>query len=311
VGLLVEGKWVESDVRIGGKSKKGEFLRKPVSFRGQISAKGPHAPDSGRYHLYVSLACPWAHRTLIMRKLKGLESHITYDVVSPNMLDEGWSFKDDYDSLSKDSLYSFEFLRDVYTKADPQFTGRVTVPILWDKKQETIVNNESSEIIRIFNKEFNSLTGNSDNYFPTEFTKEIEEWNELIYPNINNGVYRCGFARTQEAYEEAFEDLFLALNKVDEHLKKEDWLVGGQVTEADIRLFPTLVRFDHVYHTHFKCNGRLIAQYKGLQSFLDRFLGLPGVKETVNLGHIKQHYFYSHDTINPSRLVAQGPIPSP
>ena len=308
MGQLVEGKWVDSDVRVGAKSSRGEFLRKPVTFRNHISNESEFLPESGRYHLYVSYACPWAHRTLIMRNLKGLKDHISVDVVSPVMLGDGWTFKKDFDRVPHDSLFGFEFLRDVYTKSDPRFTGRVTVPILWDKKTGQIVNNESSEIIRIFNSEFNSLTGNQDDYYPEELHKEIEAWNDLIYPNINNGVYRCGFARSQEAYEEAFDGLFSALDKVNQTLEEKKWLCGDKFTEADIRLFPTLARFDSVYHTHFKCNGKLISQYEGLSRYLKTFLEIEGIRETLNLEHIKHHYFYSHETVNPSRVVAKGPL---
>lgn len=308
MGQLVNGEWVQTDVRQGKENAKGEFLRKPVTFRNQVEPGGTFPPEAQRYHLYVSFACPWAHRTLIMRQLKGLSELIPFSVVSPWMLNDGWSFKKDFDSVPEDPVNKAEFLREIYIKADARFTGRVTVPILWDKKQNTIVNNESSEIIRIFNTQFNELTGNFDDYYPEPLRNQIDEWNERIYNSVNNGVYRCGFATSQEAYNEAYRELFERLNELDDHLKNNKWLCGDTLTEADLRLFPTLIRFDSVYHTHFKCNGKLIAEYDGLSRFTNSFLKLPGIAETVNMDHIKQHYYYSHETINPSRIVPNGPL---
>ena len=308
MGQLVNGKWIETDVRAGEKNDRGEFIRKPMSFRGTISKNGDHPPKAGRYHLYVSYACPWAHRTLIMRVLKGLQNAISIDVVSPNMMSDGWSFLKDYDQIPHDSLFGKDFLREVYVKADPNFTGRVTVPVLWDKKNETIVNNESSEIIRILNSEFEDFASNRTDYFPEENRAAIEKWNDIIYPNINNGVYRCGFARSQTAYNEAFSQLFNTLDRVESHLAESTFLVGESLTEADIRLFTTLIRFDDVYHTHFKCNGKLIREYPHLSTYVDRILHIEGVRDTINMDHIKQHYYFSHDSINPSRIVARGPL---
>jgi putative glutathione S-transferase len=308
MGQLIDGVWTQIDIRDGEKNDKGEFIRKPVTFRSHISPESSHPPESHRYHLYVSYACPWAHRALITRKLKGLEEHISFSVVSPYMENDGWTFLHDFDSTPDDPIFHSQFLREIYLLADPKFTGRVTVPVLWDKKANTIVNNESSEILRIFNSEFDSLATNKINLYPQPLRSEIDRWNERIYNSINNGVYRCGFAKTQEAYNRAFEELFTSLEEVDKHLQKHPFLVSNQLTEADVRLFPTLVRFDPVYHTHFKCNGRLIAQYKGLSSFLKRFLEIPGVNETLNMSHIKAHYYHSHKAINPTGIVAGGPL---
>lgn len=308
MGHLVNGQWEQIDVTQGEKNSKGEFLRKPMSFRNWISNGGPFQPESDRYHLYVSYACPWAHRALLMRALKGLQDHISVDVVSPIMLDDGWSFQKDHDDIPNDSLFNKKFLRDVYTTADSKFTGKVTVPVLWDKKENTIVNNESSEIIRIFNSSFNSITKNDKDFYPEKHQSEIEIWNEKIYPNINNGVYRCGFAQSQEAYEEAFVCLFKTLEELDQRFKNNKYLVGESITEADIRLFPTLIRFDSVYHTHFKCNGKLIREYKNINRFVDDFMALDGIKETINLDHVKKHYYFSHTSINPMQIVPLGPV---
>lgn len=308
MGQMINGIWKQTDVRDGEKNEKGEFLRKPVTFRNQISNEGLFLPEKDRYHLYVSLACPWAHRTLIFRELKDLQNIISLSVVSPNMLEDGWTFYHDFDAVPDDPLFESEFLREIYLKADSKFTGRVTVPVLWDKKQETIVNNESSEIIRMFNSEFNEITNNQADYYPAMIREQIDKWNQLIYKNINNGVYRCGFAKTQLAYNEAFDELYSALNDVEEQLSESKYLAGDQLTEADLRLFPTLIRFDEVYHTHFKCNGKLIREYKNLSRLMNEITMLPGIKNTINMKHIKQHYYYSHPSINPSRIVPKGVI---
>lgn len=308
MGQLINGEWVKTDVREGKKNSKGEFLREPVTFRNQIKKDGRFQPESQRYHLYVSYACPWAHRTLLMRALKDLKEHISVSVVSPLMLEDGWSFKKDFDDIPEDPLFQKEFLREIYLQTDSRFTGKVTVPVLFDKKEEVIVNNESSEIIRMFNTEFDEITGNQEDYYPRDLRPEIDRWNEEIYPKVNNGVYRCGFATSQEAYEEAFDELFECLSKVDQRLQESKYLCGDRLTEADIRLFPTLYRFDPVYHTHFKCNGRLIAQYEGLSRLLKDFLSMEKIRDTIHLDHIKAHYYYSHVSINPSRLIAKGPL---
>ncbi len=302
MGKLVEGVW--HDVWYDTKESGGKFVREDAGFRGWIEPEfdAPFPAESGRYHLYVSLACPWAHRTLIFRELKGLTDHISVSVVSADMLSEGWQFD------SPEPLFGFTRTHQLYTKAKPDYTGRVTVPILWDKKTNTIVSNESSEIIRMFNSAFNSLTGNIDDYYPDALHEEIDHWNEFVYPNINNGVYRCGFATTQEAYEEAYEQLFYALDKVDAHLASSRYLAGNQITEADWRLFTTLVRFDAVYVGHFKCNKKRIADYENIQGYLKELYQVAGVKQTTNFDHIKRHYYFSHIGINPTQVVPKGPV---
>lgn len=306
MGLLVNGQWVDQwyDTKI----TKGEFVRKESSFRHWIKADGstPFRPEAGRYHLYVSLACPWAHRTLIFRKLKNLEDVISLSVVDPIMLENGWEFHDTPGSIP-DSLNNAAYLHQVYTKADSEYTGRVTVPVLWDKKTATIVSNESSEIIRMFNSEFNDLTGNQDDYYPESLRELIDQTNDYVYGNINNGVYKCGFATTQGAYAEAFENLFLALEELEQRLMKSSYLLGDQITEADWRLFTTLVRFDAVYVGHFKCNKKRIADYPALTRYVKDLYNQSGIKETVDMDHIKRHYYVSHTTINPTGVVPVGP----
>ncbi|OQQ05289.1 glutathione-dependent reductase [Vibrio campbellii] len=301
MGKLVEGVW--HDVWYETKSSGGKFVREDAGFRNWIKNK-PDAtfqPESGRYHLYVSLACPWAHRTLIFRKLKGLEKHIDVTVVCPDMLSEGWQMG------LPEPLFGHTRMHQIYTQAKPDYTGRVTVPVLWDKKTNTIVSNESSEIIRMFNSEFNELTGNHDDYYPEQLQSVIDEWNDYIYPNVNNGVYRCGFATTQEAYEEAFDSLFAALDKIDAHLATHRYLAGNKITEADWRLFTTLVRFDAVYVGHFKCNKQRIADYQNIQGYLKELYQVEGVAETTDFYHIKRHYYFSHTGINPTQVVPKGP----
>lgn len=302
MGQLINGKWKVQTVATT--NEDGEYDRIPRSFLGRINSS---EAEKGRYHLYVSYACPWAHRTLIYRSLKGLDDIISVSVVSPEMLDDGWVFNPEFPGATKDHLYDSDFLREIYTKADPEITTSVTVPILWDKKKETIVNNESSEIIRIFNDAFNELTGNKSDYYPEELKSEIDKWNELIYPNVNNGVYRCGFAKTQKAYEEAFDNLFATLEKIENHLEGKDYLVGDTLTEADIRLYPTLVRFDAVYVGHFKCNLKRIKDYPNLSRYLKNLYEQKGFSETTNLEHIKRHYYYSHEDLNPHQIVPKGP----
>lgn len=306
MGLLVEGKWV--DQWYDTKSSGGNFKRQESQFRDSINQQpgAKYSPESKRYHLYVSLACPWAHRALIFRKLKGLEAHIDVSVVSPDMLGNGWEF-DEYPGATGDKLYDFEFMHQVYTKAQSAASTRVTVPVLWDKKTQSIVNNESSEIIRIFNREFNSLTGNELDFYPEEKRAEIDEINEFVYHSINNGVYKAGFATTQDAYEQAVVDLFNALDSLDTKLGKQRYLTGDTVTEADWRLFTTLVRFDAVYVGHFKCNLRRIADYTNLSGYLRELYQYPGIAETVNFDHIKRHYYFSHTMINPTQVIPLGP----
>ncbi len=301
MGKLVEGVW--QDVWYDTKSSGGKFVREDAGFRNWIKNE-PDAefpPESGRYHLYVSLACPWAHRTLIFRKLKGLEPHIDVTVVCPDMLSQGWQMG------LPEPLFGHTRLHQIYTQAKSDYTGRVTVPVLWDKKTNTIVSNESSEIIRMFNSAFNELTGNFDDYYPEHLQSSIDAWNEFIYPNVNNGVYRCGFATTQDAYEEAFDSLFAALDKIDAHLASHRYLAGNQITEADWRLFTTLVRFDAVYVGHFKCNKKRIADYVHIQGYLKELYQIDGVAETTDFYHIKRHYYFSHTGINPTQVVPKGP----
>lgn len=313
MGLLVDGKW--HDRWYDTKKSNGEFIREDAQYRNWINADGSAGPtgnggfiaEADRYHLYVSLACPWAHRTLIFRELKSLQDIISVSVVHPHMLEQGWSFADDFEEASGDHLYGHSYLHQIYTQNKADYSGRVTVPVLWDKKQKCIVNNESSEIIRMLNTAFNHLTNNHDDYYPESLRQEINEINEFVYRNINNGVYRTGFATTQTAYEKAFQGLFSALDAIDKRLETQRYLVGERLTEADWRLFTTLVRFDAVYVGHFKCNLKRIDDYPNLSGYLRELYQYPGVKQTVNLAHIKEHYYYSHTTINPTRVVPLGP----
>ena len=313
MGQLVDGVW--NDAWYDTKSTGGKFVRSTSKFRNWGTADGAPGPtgeggfaaEAGRYHLYVSLACPWAHRTLIFRALKGLEGLIEVSVVHPDMLGDGWTFSQDYPGATGDRLYGLAFARDIYLKADPQISGRVTVPVLWDRKRETIVSNESSEIIRMFNSAFDGLTGNADDYWPEPLRDEIEAVNAPIYDNVNNGVYKSGFATTQEAYENAVTGVFEELDRLEDRLSGQRYLLGERVTEADWRLFTTLVRFDPVYHGHFKCNRRRIVDYPALWAYTRELYQWPGVAETVNFDHITRHYHYSHETINPHRIVPVGP----
>ena len=306
MGLLVEGKW--ADQWYETQSTGGRYVRKDSAFRSFVRADGstPFAGEAGRYHLYVSLACPWAHRTLIFRKLKGLEGAISLSVVDPYMLEQGWTFSR-VEGAIPDSIHGSRYLHEIYTHADLKYTGRVTVPVLWDRKTDTIVNNESSEIIRMFNSEFDAIGNDDLEFYPAALRAEIDEINDFIYPRINNGVYRCGFATTQAAYEEAFGELFDALDAIEDRLSKQRYLVGDRATEADWRLFTTLVRFDAVYVGHFKCNLRRIADYPHLSGYLRELYQTPGIAETVNFSHIKNHYYGSHGTINPTGIVPVGP----
>lgn len=306
MGLLVDGKW--QDKWYDTSKSGGKFERQASKFRAGISndESAEFPVESGRYHLYVSLACPWAHRTLIFRKLKNLEEHIDVSVVHPNMLDNGWEFGD-YPAATGDNLYGFDYAYQIYTKDNPNITTRVTVPILWDKKAERIVNNESAEIIRIFNSSFNTLTGNNDDYYPSDLQTEINSINELVYDNINNGVYKAGFATTQAAYEDAVFAVFRVLDIIEKRLSGQRYLVGSTITEADWRLFTTLIRFDAVYHGHFKCNVKQIADYPNIFGYMKELYQVPGIAETVNFDHIKRHYYYSHTMINPTQVIPVGP----
>ncbi len=327
MGLLVKGQWV--DKWYDTKKSGGEFVRSDSQYRHWITANGKadelsrlhngnadsdmtiFKAEADRYHLYVSLACPWAHRTLIFRELKGLRDLISVSVVHPYMLENGWEFGKDESEIKspvmKDELFNSDYVYQIYTRNNPEYSGRVTVPILWDKKEQCIVSNESSEIIRMFNSAFNHLTDNNDDYYQEQDRKEIDEINSLIYDGVNNGVYRAGFATTQEAYEKAFKKLFATLDSLDERLGSSRYLIGDKITEADWRLFTTLVRFDAVYVGHFKCNLKRIADYKHLSGYLKELYQYPNIKGTVNFEHIKEHYYYSHDTINPTRIVPLGP----
>lgn len=301
MGLLVDGQW--HDQWYDTKSSDGRFIRQEAQFRHNIGSDDFPA-ESGRYHLFVSLACPWAHRTLIFRALKDLEEHISVTVVDPLMLENGWEFS----SVSEHNpIEGVDFMHQIYTLADPNYSGRVTVPVLWDKQQQRIVNNESAEIIRILNTAFNDLTGNQQDYYPNASRADIDAINEQVYDTINNGVYRCGFATSQGAYQEAFTELFDNLDHIEQRLSQQRYLVGNNITEADWRLFTTLVRFDAVYYGHFKTNLRRIEDYPNISEYLRELYQIPGVANTVNMAHIKQHYYMSHTMINPTQVVPAGP----
>ncbi len=314
MGLLVEGKW--HDTWYDTESTGGAFKRSAAQFRNWLTADGSAGPsgkggfkaESGRYHLYVSYACPWAHRTLIFRELKGLSDLVTVSVVHPDMLDKGWTFVRDNDGATGDNLYGLDFAHQVYTKADPGYSGRVTVPILWDKQLETIVSNESSEIIRMFNSAFNGITGNTDDYWPEAMRDDIEEVNARVYSDVNNGVYKSGFATTQAAYDAAVAPLFDTLDWLENRLSASRYLLGDRITEADWRLFTTLIRFDPVYHLHFKCNRRRLIDYPNLWAYTRELYQWPGIAPTVNMTHIVRHYHYSHDSINPHRIIPVNPV---
>jgi putative glutathione S-transferase len=314
MGLLIDGVWKTDwyDTEATG----GAFVRDTARFRHWITPDGRPGPtgeggfaaEAGRYHLYVSLACPWAHRTLIFRALKGLEDVIGVSAVSPYMGEDGWTFRQDFPGVTGDRLFGETYLRDVYLRANPKASGRVTVPALWDRLSGTIVSNESSEIIRMLNSAFDGLTGNRLDFYPERLRAEIDALNAEIYETVNNGVYRAGFATTQEAYEAAVLPLFETLDALEARLARNRYLVGDRLTEADWRLFTTLVRFDAVYHGHFKCNLRRIVDYPNLSGWLRELHQIPGVAGTVAMDHIKTHYYASHATINPTGIVPAGPI---
>ena len=314
MGLLIDGRWSTNwyDTSKSG----GHFVRETARHRNWITVDGASGPtgeggfatESGRYHLYVSYACPWAHRTLIFRLLKDLTDHVSISVVHPLMLENGWSFEKDDHGAAGDDLLGCEYLHQIYTRNAPGASGRVTVPVLWDKKRQRIVSNESSEIIRMFNSAFDCITGNRDDYWPEELRDEIEEVNVDIYENVNNGVYRTGFATTVRAYEESVTRLFDALDRLEARLSAQRYLMGDKVTEADWRFFPTLVRFDPVYVGHFKCNIRRIADYPALSGYMRELYQIPGIAGTVVMSHIKQHYYGSHPTLNPTGIVPAGPL---
>jgi glutathionyl-hydroquinone reductase len=315
MGLLANGEW--RDEWYDTESTGGEFVRQDAVFRNWVTADGapgPHgeggfAAEAGRYHLYVSLACPWAHRTLIFRALKGLEDAISVSVVHPHMLENGWEFRasDAGAFTAGDPLYGHDHLWQLYLHAKPDYSGRATVPVLWDRERETIVSNESADIIRMLNGEFAAHAGSGADYYPEPLRAEIDEVNARVYKCVNNGVYRCGFATSQRAYERAWHALFEALDWLDARLAKRRYLVGEQLTEADWRLFTTLLRFDPVYYSHFKANRRRIRDYPQLSGYTRELYQVPGVAATVNIEHIKQHYYHSHRMINPTGIVPLGP----
>jgi len=313
MGLLQNGQWVDKWYET--KSTNGQFMRVDAQFRNWITADGSAGPsgengfkaDIDRYHLYISHACPWAHRALIFRTLKGLESVISLSIVDWYMGEHGWTFGSN-DKTVGDEVNHSQFLHQIYTKAQPNYSGRVTVPVLWDKYKETIVSNESSEIIRMMNSSFDHLGALEGDYYPAENRKEIDSMNDRIYTTVNNGVYKAGFATTQEAYEKAVMPLFDTLDWLEEKLSRTTYLTGSTVVECDWRLFTTLIRFDAVYVGHFKCNIRRIADYSNLSRYLNDLVAWPGITKTIFMEHIKNHYYASHPSINPSGVIPKGPI---
>ena len=311
MGMLIKGElvnnWLDKEI------EQGDFKRMESTFRNWVTVDGSAGmtgiegfkavPD--RYHLYVSNACPWAHRTLIFRKLKKLENIIGLSIVEPDMLEQGWTFSDDGDYV--DHLHAYQFMHEIYTRADDKFTGQITVPVLWDKKLNTIVNNESSEIIRMLNSAFDKFTDVKTDYYPEALRQEIDAVNQPIYDNINNGVYRCGFAKSQTAYERAFDRLFNELDQTEAILSSQRYLLGDLITEADWRLFTTLVRFDAVYVGHFKCNLKRIIDYPNLSNYLRELYQMPDIATTVDIEYIKRHYYYSHTNVNPTQIIPKGP----
>jgi len=310
MGLLVDGVW-QDDV---SRTKDGHFVRPATKFRNWVTPDGSPGPtgdggfkaEPGRYHLYVSLACPWAHRTIIFRKLKALENVISMSVVSPDMGRDGWTF-DTASGSTGDALHGKAKMSEIYLLADQRYTGRVSVPVLWDKERRTIVNNESPEIIRMLNSAFDAFTNVHTDYYPAHLRAEIDRLNDLIYPNVNNGVYRAGFATSQAAYEEAFRTLFDTLDEMEQILSRQRYLAGREITEADWRFFCTLIRFDAVYYSHFKCNWRHIYEYPNLSNYVRDLYQVPGVAETVSLAQIKRHYYWSQKQVNPTGIVPVGP----
>jgi glutathionyl-hydroquinone reductase len=314
MGLLIDGEW--RDQWYDTKSTGGAFKRQESQFRNWVTPDGAPGPtgeggfsaESGRYHLYVSHACPWANRTMIFRALKGLEPHIGVSVVHPDMLGEGWTFATDFPGATGDGLFGSDYMREIYQRAQPDVTTRVTVPVLWDTKTGRIVSNESAEIIRMFNSAFDGITGNALDFWPEALRPRIEEINARVYDEINNGVYKAGFATTQDAYDEAVHALFDALDWVEDILSRNRYLAGDRLTEADWRLFTTLVRFDAVYHLHFKCNRRRLIDYPNLWAYARELYQWPGVADTIHFDHFVRHYHYSHDSINPHRIVPINPV---
>lgn len=313
MGLLVDGIW--KDQWYSTKDSGGKFVRNAAQFRNWITKDGSAGSsgsdgfkaEAGRYHLYASYACPWVHRVLIFMALKGLEDMIDISFVHWYMADNGWTFAEDEDGIVGDKLHNLTYAYEVYTKADPNYSGRVTVPILWDKKQNTIVSNESSEIIRMFNSEFDDLGAKEGDYYPEDKRVEIDALNDRIYDTLNNGVYKCGFSTTQEAYDTAIHPLFETLDFLEDILAKSRFLIGDTPMEADWRLFPTLMRFDMVYVGHFKCNKKMLKEYPNLWAYTRDLYQWPGIKGTANFAHAKKHYYGSHQTVNPHLIVPAGP----
>lgn len=314
MGLLIDGEW--HDQWYDTKASGGRFIRSESQFRNWITADGAPGPsgeggfkaEPGRYHLYVSLACPWAHRVLIMRALKGLDAMLPISVAHWLMAEKGWTFAPG-PGVVPDPLHHADYLYEVYVAAQPGYSGRVTVPVLWDKERRTIVNNESAEIIRMLTDAFDAVGAKPGDYYPAALRAQIDAVNARVYDGFNNGVYKAGFATSQTAYDEAVAGVFETLDWIEERLSRQRYLLGGQLTEADIRLFTTLVRFDEVYHGHFKCNRRRIVDYPNVWGFTREMFQLPGVAATVNMAHIKHHYYESHRTINPTGIVPIGPAP--
>jgi len=307
MGLLIEGTWY--DQWYDTKSNDGHFVRPDPAFRDWVEPH-PNArfpAEAGRYHLYVSLACPWAHRALIMRKLKGLEDVISVSVVHPYMGQYGWQFGPEYPGATPDHIHGYDYLHQLYQHTKPDYTGRVTVPALWDTHTDRLVNNESADLIRMLGYAFDAWASDTTDYYPEAHREAIDAINDRVYDAVNNGVYRAGFATTQHAYEEAVTKLFDALDELDERLARQRYLTGDRITEADWRLFTTLVRFDAVYVGHFKCNRRRISDYPHLSGYLRELYQVPGVAETVDFDHIKRHYYTSHPHINPTRIIPVGP----
>ena len=313
MGQLIDGVW--HDNWYDTKTTGGRFQRSDSVFRNWVTADGSAGPhgkagfraERDRYHLYVSLACPWAHRTLLLRTLKGLEEMIPVSVVHPLMLENGWTFDDSFPAATGDRLYQNEFLYQLYLHAKPDYTGRVTVPVLWDKQQNTIVSNESADIIRMFNSAFDGVGARAGDYYPPVLQSSIDEINGWVYDSVNNGVYKAGFATSQQAYDDAVTPLFQALARLEQILGQHRYLTGDTLTEADLRLWTTLIRFDAVYVTHFKCDRQRISDYLNLSGFLRDIYQMPGVAETVDLAHIRHHYYRSHKTINPAGVISVGP----
>jgi putative glutathione S-transferase len=306
MGQLVDGVWTKGS--ISSNDESGSFKRLDSVFRHNISDDNDkYIPETNRYHLYVSYACPWAHRTLIFRKLKKLENHISVDYIHPDMLDMGWSFSTNFPETTGDTIHNKKYAHEIYQISDNKVSTKATVPILWDKKTHTIVNNESSEIIRIMNQSFNNISKNYDDYYPVNLRAEIDDINDVIYKNINNGVYKTGFSRTQSSYDDAVQKLFSSLEMIENKLEHQDYLVGNMLTEADIRFVPTLLRFDSVYYVHFKCSLKKISEFKNISRYLKNLYSNDAISSTTNFEHIKRHYYFSHEHINPHRIIPIGP----